>query len=118
MKIPLNMNQDGGSHTTREAANMALEQDILSAKKGDWNAKHGLDRTFTPLLISLAEKRAGNQIELNHYIEAGKQGLYTAARKYKRSIGPDRFRIFALDYIEAAMDRGLRGGFWSRILGK
>jgi DNA-directed RNA polymerase specialized sigma subunit len=118
MKIALNMGQSV-QPTSKDASDRALERDILAAKKGDWNAKHNLARTFTPLLTSLAEKRTNDVSNLNAYIDAGKQGLFKAAGKYKPSIGPDKFRIFALDFIETAMarvDRG--GGFWSRLFGR
>ena len=117
MKIPLNMNQSS-KPTTMAAANRVLEQDILSAKKGDWTAKHALERTFMPLITQLAEKRSQNGIELNEYIDAGKRGLHTAAKKYKASVGADRFRIFALDYIEASMNHKDKGGIFFRIFGK
>jgi DNA-directed RNA polymerase specialized sigma subunit len=117
MKIPLHLSQDG-DQTSRAAQAKVLEHDILAARKGDWNAKHNLTRTFMPLITSLAEKRAKDNAQLNKYIEAGKAGLLNAVRKYKSSIGADKFQIFALDYIEAAMDRQNRpAGILSRLFG-
>ena len=117
MKIPLHMGQDG-QQSNRQTAQKVLEHDILAAKKGDWNAKSSLVRTFTPLLTSLAEKRAAKPTDMNSYIDAGKEGLFKAARKYKTSVGADRFQIFALDFIENAMDRvDGGGGFLSRMFG-
>jgi DNA-directed RNA polymerase specialized sigma subunit len=102
--------------SSREAAQRVLAQDILAAKKGDWDAKSSLARTFTPLLTSLAEKRAAKPTDMNKYIDAGKEGLFKAARKYKSSVGADRFQIFALDFIEDAMDHvDQGGGFFSRL---
>lgn len=117
MKIPLRMNQDG-HQSTKAAQTKVLERDILAAQKGDWNAKKNLVRTFTPLITSLAEKRTSNIPQMNEYIESGRNGLYLAAKKYKPSVGANRFRIFALDFIEKSMDRGAKGGgFFSRLLG-
>ena len=119
MKISLNVGQDG-SNSTRATQARILERDILAAKKGDWNAKNSLARSFLPLLTSLAEKRANDVGKINLFIEAGKEGLFRAAKKYKQSVGADSFQIFALDFIEAAMDRGIEGkqGFFSRLFGK
>ena len=115
MKIALNLGQDG-QQSSKAAADRVLERDIQAAKKGDWNAKHNLVRTFTPLLTSLAEKRSQDTAKMNQYIEAGKQGLFEAALKYKPVVGPDKFRIFALDFIEASMNRVDKGGgFWARL---
>jgi|GEM_PF-933417 len=124
MKISLNLgqqHQQGGQSKAEQQR--ALEREILAAKGGDWNSKNSLVRMFMPLLHSLAEKRARDQPTLNRLVEAGKEGLADAARRYKTSIGPDRFRIFALDFIEKRMDRELRGGgglgaFFSRLFGK
>ena len=91
----------------------------LAAKSGDWNAKQNLAKEFTPLLVSLAERRSSDPSRVNALIEAGKTGLYKAATKYKPAMGAERFRIFALDFIEAAMDRGERGGgFLGRLFGR
>jgi len=121
MKIALNMGQDNDP----KAAQRVLEHEILAAKDGDWNAKTNLARTFGPLLTSLAEKRASDTATVNKLIEAGKQGLYLAAKKYKPSVGADHFRIFALDFIESSMDQaakaaasGSKGGFFARLFGR
>ena len=121
MKIALSM-----AHTEppgRESHLKAVERDILATQKGDWNAKNNLARTFTPLLTSLAEKRSSDQATINRLVEAGKEGLLTAARKYKPSIGAERFQIFALDFIEKSMDSashsgGGLGGFFRKLFGK
>lgn len=118
MKIPLNMGQNG-NQSGKAAQAKVLAQDIKGAKKGNWNSKNNLTRTFTPLLTSLAEKRASDVSEVNDYIEAGKKGLFKATRKYKDTIGPERFQIFALDFIEKSMDsaNGSSGGFFAKLFG-
>jgi DNA-directed RNA polymerase specialized sigma subunit len=116
MKIPLKMGQDGVA-ASKAAKAKVLERDILAARKGDWKAKNDLIHQFMPLISSLAEKRASDPATINRYIEAGKNGLMTALRKYKTSVGGDRFQIFALDFIERAMDNMAKGGgFFARLL--
>jgi DNA-directed RNA polymerase specialized sigma subunit len=104
MKISLNMNN--GSQSTKEAQAKILERDVMAARKGDWNAKNNLVRTFMPLLRSLAEKRSGSTADANRLIEAGKGGLFLASRKH--SPGDERFQIFAVEFIEKAMDHELK----------
>jgi len=122
MKIAINMGQDAGD---QKASQKNLEREILAAKSGDWNAKANLARVFTPLLTSLAEKRAKDPVLLNKCLEAGKEGLFTAAKKYREGDGVEHFRIFAVDFIEASMDRVIREnqlqgkkGFFSRLFGR
>ena len=119
MKISLNMGPQGPKEQKASQARV-LEADILGAKRGDWNAKNNLVRQFMPLLQSLAEKRASDQPQINRCIEAGKNGLFVAARKYKREIGPDSFQIFALDFIEPRMDKAAKGGsgFFAKLFNK
>ena len=41
------------------------------------------------------------------------------AKKYKKDIGPKDFQLFALDFIEAKMDKtGHSGGLFSKLFGK
>ena len=116
MKIPLKFGHSK-EISTKAAEDKKLERVILAVQKGDWNAKGNLVRTFTPLLTSLAEKRSSDIGKKNIYIEAGKNGLFTAAKKYKQNVGANRFKIFALDFIEQSMDRADKsGGFFSRLL--
>ena len=116
MKIPLNMGQNNDGKPNRPKVS---ETEILAAKGGDWTAKNSMARTFTPLISSLAQKRSNDVNAINNYIEAGKEGLYIAAKKYKTTVTPARFQIFALDYIQSAMDRvDGKGGFFSKIFGK
>ena len=115
MKIALNMGQtEPPSRTTHLRA---LEQDILAAQKGDWNAKSNLVHTFTSLLNTLAEKRSTDRMQINQLVETGKVGLYAAAKKYKPSIGPERFQILALDFIEKCMDQAVSRNFRKPGLG-
>lgn len=116
MKIPLKLGQDG-QQTSREAQAKAVERDVAAARKGDWNAKNNLIRTFLPLINNLAEKRASDVAARNRLIEAGKQGLIKAASRFTPSQGGDKFQLFALDYIEQAMTRqSSGGGLLSRLL--
>jgi DNA-directed RNA polymerase specialized sigma subunit len=118
MKIPLNMGNNS-NQSSKAAQFKILEREILATKKGDWNAKNNLIRTFTPLLTSLAEKRSSDPAQKNKLMDAGKEGLFNAARKYKESIGPDKFQIFALDFIESNMDNlGKNVGFFARLFGR
>ncbi|MFC1497223.1 hypothetical protein ACFLS1_01955 [Verrucomicrobiota bacterium] len=117
MKIPLGYGNNSGQSGKAAQAKM-LERDITKAKQGDWEAKKNLVRTFSHLLNSLAQKRSDKPAKINQYVEAGKNGLYTAAKKYKINNGPKGFQIFALDHIEAAMDRSDKSGFFSRLFGR
>lgn len=118
MKIPLNMGNNG-PQAGKAAQLKTLERDILATKKGDWNAKNNLVRTFTPLLLSLAEKRSQDVARKNKLVDAGKEGLFNAARKYKEGMGADKFQVFALDFIEASMDDiGKEVGFFARLFGR
>jgi len=117
MKIPLNMGQNGVV-SDRITQNKILERDILNTKKGDWTAKANLAKTFSHLLRSLAEKRSNDPTQINTLIEAGKEGLFKAAAKFNVKTGADRFHIFALDFVEKAMDKKLRPGFFARLFGR
>jgi DNA-directed RNA polymerase specialized sigma subunit len=115
MKIPLNV-----EHESNESVDArALERNIKGAGRGDFDAKLNLARTFMPLLSSLAQKRTSDTSMVNEYIEAGKAGLFKAAKKYKAAdAGVNRFQLFALDFINASMDRvGKKGGLLGRLFG-
>ena len=118
MKIGLNM--EGTDPKEIQASELRAQENlILNAQKGDWKAKEALANDFHHLLVSLAEKRTDIPEKTAEYIEAGKNGLFTATAKYKHSVGAGNFRIFALDYIENSMDRlDSGGGFLSRLFGK
>lgn len=117
MKIGLHIDgKDANSSKAAEAR--ALERLILDAKKGDWESKELLFQKFRPLIASLVDKRSKDTAMINKYMEAAKAGLLTAAGKYSPAVGPDNFRIFALDFIEKNMDHVEKnGGFFSRLLG-
>ena len=117
MKIGLNI--DGKDAASVKAAETrALEQVVLNAKKGDWDAKEKLTQKFRPLIMSLVEKRNKDATKTNDYMDAAKAGLITAANKYSTSVGADNFRVFALDYIEKSLDRiDKPAGFFSRLFG-
>ncbi len=118
MKIGLNMSGNEASDD-KAAQRRRLQHTILNAKKGDWQARDLLAKEFHPLLTSLAEKRSVDDTARAKYFDAGKAGLQNAAKKYKPTVGPDKFRIFALDFIEASMDRvDGGGGFFSKLFGK
>ena len=116
MTIPLNINQTNANMQQKMAH---FEKIILAVKAGDWNAKELLANEFMPLLTSLAERRSKEKAVINTLIEAGKKGLFKAAQKYVHKIHPEKFRIFALTFIEKEMDNALTGkkGFFSRIFG-
>jgi DNA-directed RNA polymerase specialized sigma subunit len=118
MKIPLKLGQET-QQSTRAAEAKVLEHDIMAAKGGDWNAKNSLIRTFHPLILSLAEKRSSDPAAVGRYVEAGKEGLVKAIAKYKPVGAADKFRLYALDFIEASIDRAAKGGgFLARLFGR
>lgn len=118
MRIPLNMGKEQVSGDKQDQLR-ALDRDILACKNGDWEAKARLFKQFMPLLLSLAKKRTSDNATVNRYVEAGKNGLVHAANKYKSSIGADHFQIFALDFIETAMNKAEPGkGFFARLFGR
>ena len=116
MKIALNLKQN--DYTTPEAnREKAIERDVEACKKNDWEAKTRLIQAFMPLLTSLAKKRTQDTAPMNRLIEAGKEGLTDAARHYTQSSGV-KFQLFALNYIEAHMDRLNQPGFFARLFGR
>lgn len=118
MKIPLKFAVEESVDDRHQQAKI-LEQEIKACQRGDWEAKSRLIKIFMPLLLSLAKKRSPENAKINLYVEAGKSGLAHAVKKYSSSIGPERFQIFALDFIEKAMnDSDKPKGFWSRLFGK
>lgn len=118
MKIGLHIDgKDANSSKVAEARQ--LERIIRDARKGDWEAKELLFQKFLPLITTLVDKRSRDTAMVNKYVEAAKAGLLTAANKYSAAVGPDHFRIFALDFIEKQMDYVERRqvGFFSRLFG-
>ena len=116
MKIALNMRQND-DYEQDDYREKALERDVALAKKADWEAKSRIVHTFMPLLTSLARKRSHDTIEINRHIEAGKEGLMAGIRRYK-SAANMKFEVFALQYIETAMDRVNHPGFFARLFGR
>ncbi len=116
MKIPLST-APNGSQPSAAARIQALGRDLEAAKRGDWEAKHRVEATMMPIIQDLAKKRGSTNAEINTLIDAGKQGIAKAIKKFKISTGADRFQIFALRFIENKMDNPNSGGFFSRIFG-
>jgi DNA-directed RNA polymerase specialized sigma subunit len=101
--------------TSKEAQYEALERCLHGCQAGDLRARIRLARFFRPLIRSLAERRAGRDTaEINRLCALGREGLYEAARRYTPKVGVHRFRLFALDYIERAME-GKPRPFWRRL---
>lgn len=116
MKIPLKL-ADHDMHAGPSTQTRELDRDIRGAKQNDWNAKAKIHKTFMPLLTSMAQKRSSDQSRINELVDKGKEGLNKAAKKYNLNEGADKFRIFAVSYVEDAMD-GKGGGFFSKLFGK
>lgn len=116
MKIPLSYSNNE-TLSAKSAQAKVLTRDVVAAKKGDWKAKNHLAQTFMPLITSIAQKRSNDKSEINRYIEAGKDGLFKAVKKYKDS-KPEGFQLFALDFIEQSMNKAVKGkGFFSKLFG-
>ena len=118
MKIALNL----GNHdfqSEKQEQSRVLEHDIVACKNGDWEAKARLFRIFMPLLTQMAKKRSNDNVLINKYIEAGKNGIIAATKKFKTTSGADRFQIFSVDFIEGQMNRvDNKGGFIARLFGR
>ncbi len=115
MKIPLTGSSTVQASSGPAARSKALEKDIKAAKRGDWEARHRIERALQPLLNSLAQKRSKENAELNRLLEAGKAGIAIAIRKVGQDITGDRFQIFALPFIEAQMDKSRKQGWFARL---
>ena len=118
MKIPLSGNNNDQVITGPAARSKALENDIRAAKKGDWEARHRVERNLMPLLKKLAQKRTDNTANFNLMIEAGKAGIATALKKVDSNITGDRFQLFALPFIETSMDKSGKPGLLQRLFGR
>ena len=116
MKIPLHIRTNSDADASPAAdREQAIERDIKTSCRGDWEAKARLVRQFMPLLTSLASRRSTETPTINRLIEAGKNGMLKAARKFPPN-GHVKFEIFALQYIDDAMNRtNSYGGFWARL---
>jgi len=104
------------NHADGQPERKFTEAEIRACKLGDWEAKHRMTLAFTPLMNTLARKRApdGSPETINSLLEAGKTGLFKACRKYSPDVGIAKFQIFALNYIEQAMD-AVHNSFFSRL---
>ena len=115
MKIPLNVNHASGATVFDQQAE-ELERYIQAAKRGDWEAKDRIVATFTPLVRRLAERRSDDPHVRSQLIEAGKEGIAQAIRKYRTSVGGSRFQLFALNFVEQRMTRASApGGLFARL---
>lgn len=117
MKIALNLRQDDlvSPEAEREKA---IDRDVEACRRNDWEAKTRLIQSFMPLLTSLSKRRTDDTATLNRYIEAGKEGLIDAAKHYKPHSAHGKFQVFALTYIESAMTRLDKPGFFARLFGR
>jgi len=108
MKIALSQDEVANLSASGTHAD-ELAQAVGGCKLGDWEAKHALERLFAPLIAMLATKRAGDDnAARDALVERGRAGLYRAAKRFPRRDPIRLFRLFALDYIEAEMDKPAR----------
>ena len=114
--MALNLNSSDGV-SSADKRMQVLERDLKAAKRGDWNAKKRVYSSMRDILNNFAAKRSSSNEEINVLLEAGKQGIDQAIKKFKLSSGADRFQIFALTFIEKKMDNPSSGGFFSKIFG-
>lgn len=106
MKIPLGLIRD--TVAPAHEYERHVEQEVSGWRAGDWEAKARLVQRSTPLIFFLAKKRGGANTDLvNLYMEAGKEGLTRAVRRFKPS-RHIKFHVFALAHIEKAMDKAMR----------
>ena len=113
MKISLNLGQSD-AYTSDADMEKALDRDVRACRKGDWEAKSRVVQSLMPLLTSLAKKRSTNITDINRYIECGKEGVLTAARNFKDT-SHTKFQIFALRYVEEAMNHMDHPGLLARL---
>jgi len=118
MKIALNGTKHDEAVSGPAARTRALEKDLAAAKRGDWEARHRVERALMPLLTTMAKKRASETAEINILLERGKEGIAIAIKKFKTGTSGDRFQIFALPFIENRMDKNERSGFLARLFGR
>lgn len=117
----IGLKQRGAEHvSSKDAENKALEKAIWACKKGDWAAKDALGQIFHPLLKKMAERRTDteNSVEISQLMNHGKDALSKAAKKYKLEKGAHHFRVFAVPFVEKAMDKRSSSGLLSKLFGK
>lgn len=116
MKIALNLKRNDMDNPEADREK-AIDRDAEACRRNDWEAKTRLVHAFMPLLTSLARKRATETADINRFIEAGKDGLVAATKHYKPGTS-GKFQVFALNYIDEAMDRLARPSFFARLFGR
>ena len=115
-------------------ANQAARYNILNGidppGSGYWeNNPHADDIDFqieadfaglmNPGMVNSSSEICDRVGHIMNYGDGWYGGVYVAARKYKPGMGADKFQVFALEFIEARMNRLARGGgFFSRLFGK
>jgi DNA-directed RNA polymerase sigma subunit (sigma70/sigma32) len=115
MKIALNMNLAEGQ-TAGQIEIEKLTAYLAAAQRGDWEAKRRIVTMFTPLVKSMAEHRELTGAPLAEAIDRGKRGVERAIKKFKTTSGGDQFQLFALKFIDAAIDS--KGGLLGRLIGR
>ena len=115
-RIPLRI-ESTGPHSGRAVRLRVMQKDIVAAKKGDWNARRALLAEFRPLLQTMADKRAQTPEDARKLAQAGEAGVVRAIRKFRASSGADHFQVFALPYIEKAMEQPGKPGILARLFG-
>lgn len=117
MKIPLNLGNQG-AHRPLDDGKIP-ESDIIACKNGDWEAKARLIHALMPMLMTLARQRSNDNAAINNYVDAGKQAIVRAARKYKPTGNSDKFQFLAIGLIEQSMDDiDKPAGFFARLFGR
>ena len=96
----------------------ALQRNLEAAKRGDWEAKKRVIASMNDVLQDMARKRAATTEDFNALLEAGREGVATAIKKYKLKNGAERFQIFAINFIEQKMDNPSSGGFFAKLFGR
>jgi DNA-directed RNA polymerase specialized sigma subunit len=115
MKIALNMNQAEGQ-TAGQIEIEKLVGYLTAAQQGDWEAKARIVTMFTPLVTSMVDHRGLADEARSAAIERGKRGVERAAKKYKLVNGGDKFQLFAIRFIDVAIDS--KGGLLAKLLGR
>lgn len=109
---------DASDISGKSAKHLALTLILEEFQRGDYQGANQLIREFDGLIRNLAERRAkGRPAEVARLVELGRDGLRKAARKFRLSAGAGQFQVFAVDYIQKAMD-GKDKGFLARLFGR
>lgn len=109
---------DSSDISGKSAKHLALTLILEQCQRGDYQGCNQLIREFDGLIHNVAQRRSnGHPAETSRLVELGREGLKKAARKFRLSAGAAQFQIFALDYIQKAMD-GKNKGLLARLLGR